>query len=225
MAVVLVGFWLLGLLITAFDHVAKSAAEARKAREKDKAARRALAETERALALAAAEQAELETFRSQNPVRLVGIPNPDAYRQSFAALDDFKASADAYRPQLPDNLDFRFRAYKFPSNLFDLARPHPAALSNTEPRMTLTAEDIVMGGGTAMAQLYGRAKSSCEFPCEPPQYRYLPNAVPTPKPPFPNVKVPPKVRVRLVTRDEVEIEGDDSLQGRLIAANSKGLRR
>jgi Restriction endonuclease len=217
-AVVLIGFMLLSLLGNALDRVAKSAADAKKVREQKKAARRALAETDRALAIVAAEQAEIEAFRSQNPVRLVGIPIPDAYRQNFAVLDDFAASANAYRPPLPENLDYRFRAYK-PSHLFDLARPHPAALSNTEPRkVTLTAEDILMRGGVDMAQFYARANSTCEFPCEPPQYRYHPGAVPLLKPAFPNVKVPPKVRVRLVTRDEVEIEGDDGLQGRAYRA-------
>jgi restriction system protein len=213
--VVVASFWLLGALIAALDSFMKSLADAKRERQQKRIAQRALAETDRALALAAAERSELEAFRYQNPARLVGIPNPDAYRQSFAALDDLTASANAYRPSLPSNLDFRFRAYKFPSNLFDLIRPHPETLSNTEPRkVTITAEDILMGEGTAIAQLYGRANSTCDFPCEPPQYRYHPDTPPSRKPSFPNVKVVPKVRVRLVTRDGAEIEADDSLQAK-----------
>ena len=214
-AVLLGGFWLFSLVIAGFDKLAKSSAAARKVREQKKLAQRALAETDRALTQAAAEQAELEAIRSQHTVRLVGIPNPDAYRQSFAALDTFTVSANAYRPRLPTNLDVRFRGYSFPSNLFDLARPHPGTLSNIEPRkLTLTAEDILMGDGTAMGQLYGRANSTCEFPCEPPQYRYHPDNPPQRKPSFPNVKVAPKVRVRLVARDGAEIEADDSQRAR-----------
>jgi hypothetical protein len=214
-AVVLVGLGLLSVLIDVFDRGAKSFAEARKVRELKKRAQQAFAETNRALALAAAEQAQLEAFRSQNPARLVGMPNPDAYRRTFAMLDDFTSLANAYRPSLPENLDRRFQACKFPSSLFELARPHPAAFSQTEPRkVTLTAEDILMRSGPDMAQFYTRANPACEFPWEPPQYRYRPDAVPSVKPHFPNVKVPSGVRVRLVTRDDVELEKDGGLQGK-----------
>jgi hypothetical protein len=106
-AVVLVGFLLVSLLASGFDVVAKSFADTKKAREQKRAERRARAEADTASALAAAEQAEIDAYRSENPVRIVGIPNPGVYRRSFAVLDDFAVSANAYRPSLPETLDYR----------------------------------------------------------------------------------------------------------------------
>src|ERR1035437_10541883 len=65
-----------------------------------RAARRAKKENSKKLASAAAEQAALEEFRANNPVRIVGIPNPDAYHRIFKALDELTAAANNFRPQL-----------------------------------------------------------------------------------------------------------------------------
>ncbi len=73
------------------------------------AKRRARIAQEKALAFASAEQADIEAYRSQNPVRIVGIPNADAFRRAFQTLDEFTKSANAFRPQFTGNLDPRFR--------------------------------------------------------------------------------------------------------------------
>ena len=106
-------------------------------------------------------------------MRVVGIPNPDAFRHAFTLLDEYAAAATSYRPALPTGVDTRFRAYRFPSQMFELVRPHPASLSETEPRkFSLTSADVLMGGGADMSGIYGRAAAACDFPCDPPTFRY-----------------------------------------------------
>jgi restriction system protein len=139
---------------------------------------------------------------------VVGIPNPEAYHSRFVWLDEVTASAKADRPTSPDALDYRFQAYRFPTHLFDLNRPHPGSLSDTEPRkVTLTAEDIVMRPGIDMKAFYARAGAGCEFPCEPPGYST--DEPQRAKPKFPNVQVPPQLAVKLVTRNGVEVDWHD----------------
>ncbi|HZR03546.1 MAG TPA: restriction endonuclease, partial [Burkholderiales bacterium] len=109
----------------------------------------------------------------------------------------------------------RFRAYKFPAHLFEMARPHPKSLSDPEPRkITITADNTVMRDGADIAAVYARAKNACEFPCDAPALRYGSEGAPPPKPRFPDVKLPPKVRVRLVAVDGREIVGDEEPHGR-----------
>ena len=201
------------------NSVSKSIDDQKRAREKIKAERAASEERTRTLALAAAEQELIEDYRAQNPVRIVGIPNPDAFRNLFALLDDYVVLANAHRPQLPQYVDKRFRALVYPSEIFDLARPHPGTLSNTEPRkITLTSEDVVMRGGLDASHLYSRANGACDFPCEPASYRYLPTEAPKAKPTFPNFKIPPKTPVRLVGADGVEMDAHDELQAKAYQA-------
>ena len=196
--------YLLQLLGQGVGTVSKNLEERRKVREQKAAERHT-----------SAERAKIDAYRSQNPVRLIGLPNPEAYRRSFELLDDFTTAANGYRPQLPRNLVYRFRAYRFPTTAFELLRPHPSSLSGTEPRkLTITAEDTVMHEGADMARLYASLHNACEFPCEPPVLRFQPEAVPSPKPSFPSVKPPPKVRVRVVAADGREIVGDEPPHGR-----------
>src|SRR5262249_55290552 len=122
----------IGLVTMVVERAQKALHEASKERERRKTELRASQEAERAASIAAAEQARIEDYRAQHPVRLIGIPNPDAYHRRFDLLDEFTASADAYRPKLSEEL--RFRTYTFPSHMFDFNRPHPGSLSNIEPR-------------------------------------------------------------------------------------------
>ncbi|WP_334476187.1 MULTISPECIES: restriction endonuclease [unclassified Bradyrhizobium] len=143
---------------------------------------------------------------------MVGLPNPEAFRQAFAVLDEFTAAANAYRPQLPAGVDTRFRAYTFPVNMFELVRPHPATLSHTEPqKITLTSADVQMDGVSDVSALYGRAAVDCAFPCDPPSYRYAADEAPAPKPAFPRLTAPPKTIVWLLMSDGVEVDGRDEL--------------
>ena len=182
-------------------------------------ASKALADQKHALADRRAErlaEEQLErgrAYRARNPVRAVGIPNPDVYRRAFTLLDEYASAANAYRPTLPVAADTRFRAYRFPAHMFELARPHPASLSNTDPRkISLTPADVLMGGGADLSSIYGRAATTCEFPCDAPTFRYSPTEVPALKPDFPSVAAPPKAAVRLVTSDGLDVDDRDELQ-------------
>jgi len=65
-------------------------------------ASKALADQKNALANKRAErlaEEQLErgrAYRARNPVRAVGIPNPDAYRRAFTFLDEYASAANAY---------------------------------------------------------------------------------------------------------------------------------
>jgi hypothetical protein len=167
----------------------------------------------RAYRLAQEQHERGQAYRAQNPVRVVGIPNPDAFRRAFTLLDEYAAAANAYRPSLPAGGDTRFRAYRFPAHMFALARPHPASLSNTDPRkISLTPADVLMGGGADLSSIYGRAATTCEFPCDAPTFRYSSTEVPALKPDFPGVAAPPKAAVRLVTSDGLDVDDRDELQ-------------
>jgi hypothetical protein len=204
-AIIALVFGALGLVITLVESIGKGIAEAKVARKKRRAERRALREAERAASVVAAEQANLEDYRSKNPVRVVGIPVPEAYHRCFALLDEFTASANVYRPGLPE--DRRFQACGFPAHLFDLSRPHPASLSNAEPRkITLSADDVVMRSGVDMNAVYSRASTACQFPYEAP---YSVEETWRSRPKLPNVRVPPQPDVKLVTRDGVEVDPRD----------------
>lgn len=189
------------------------------------AASKAVADQREALASKRAErvaQQEYEqgqSYRAENPVRVVGIPNPDAFRRAFALLDDYVAAASAYRPALPSTVDTRFRGYHFPAHMFELVRPHPASLSDTEPRkVTVTSADVLMGSGADMTNVYGRAAGSCDFPCDPPAFRYSQTDAPAPKPDFPSITAPPDTPVRLVTLDGTEVDAEDRLQAKAYEA-------
>jgi hypothetical protein len=189
------------------------------AASKTVADRRQAAANRRAERLSREEYERSQAYRAQNPARVVGIPNPDAFRRAFTLLDDYVAAATAYRPALPAGLDTRFREYRFPSQMFEPARPHPASLSNTEPRkVLLTSADVLMGGGADMSGLYGRAAAACDFPCDPPAFRYSQTEAPAPKPNFPSVTTPHATAVRLVASDGRDVDEEDELQARAYEA-------
>ncbi|NEU96033.1 restriction endonuclease [Bradyrhizobium uaiense] len=195
-------------LLKGVDAASKAVADQRQATANKRAERLAHQEYERS-----------QAYRAENPVRLVGIPNPHTFRHAFSLLDDYVATATAYRPVLPSGLDTRFRAYRFPSQMFELARPHPASLSNTDPRkVSLTPADVLMGGGADMSSLYGRAAGACDFPCAPPTFGYTPAEAPTPKPNFPSVTAPHPPAVRLVASDGRDVDGEDELQAKAFEA-------
>ncbi|MBI5264804.1 MAG: restriction endonuclease [Bradyrhizobium sp.] len=198
------GFLIVQGLLKGVGAASKAVADQRQAIADKRAERLAHQEHERSLA-----------YRTQNPVRVVGIPNPDAFRRAFALLDDYVAAATAYRPVLPSGVGARFRAYRFPSQMFELARPHPASLSNTEPRkVSLTSDDVLMGGGADMSSLYGRAAAACDFPCDPPTFRYSQTEAPAPKPNFPSITAPPQTAVRLVASDGRDVDDGDELRAK-----------
>ncbi len=185
--------------------VIEGASDGVKAIGRRRAEHRTQINQQKALALASAEQAEFEAYRSENPVRIIGIPNADAFRRAFQMLDEFTKSANAFRPQFSENLDPRFRTHKFPAHLFALARPHPDSLSEREPaKIMLTADDLSRIGGMDMAKFYRSANEPYKFPYDAPYCELDASAAPT----FPNVKTPPKTTVKLVSRDNVEM--DDS---------------
>lgn len=195
-------------LLKGVDAASKTVADQRQAVANKRAERLAHQEYERS-----------QAYRAQNPVRVVGIPNPDAFRRAFSLLDDYVAAASAYRPALPTGVDTRFRAYRFPSQMFELARPHPASLSNTEPRkVSLTSADVLMGGAVDMSNLYGRAAAACDFPCDPPAFRYSQTEAPAPKPNFPSVTAPHPAAVRLVASDGRDVDDEDELQAKAYEA-------
>src|SRR5262245_53735502 len=114
------------------------------------------------------------------------------------------ASANAYRPKLPEGIN-RFQGYTFPSQLFDLNRPHPAALAGTEPRkVTLTGDAVLMRTGADVSALYARATAPCQFPCEAPHYPA--DDIQASKPKFPSVQVPPQLHPKLVTQEGEDID-------------------
>lgn len=196
-------FLVLQGLFRGLGAASKAVAEQREALVSKRAERVAQQEYERA-----------QSYRAENPVRVVGIPHPDAFRRAFALLDDYLAAASAYRPALPSTMDTRFRGYHFPARIFELARPHPASLSdNTEPRkVNLTSADVLMGSGADMTNVYGRAAAACDFPCDPPAFRYSQTDAPAPKPEFPNITAPPDTSVRLVTSNGMDVDTEDPLQ-------------
>jgi hypothetical protein len=166
------------------------------------AGRRARIAQEKALAFASAEQADIEAYRSQNPVRIVGIPNVEAYKRVFNALDDFTAAANKFRPQFSGALDGRFKT-QFPSHLFAFERPHPDSLSHTEPvKITITADELAMSGGLNMVKLYESANMPCTFPYEKPHCQLDVTAAPV----FPNIQKPPRRAVKLLSRDNAEVD-------------------
>jgi restriction system protein len=168
-----------------------------------RAARRAKKENSKKLASAAAEQAALEEFRANNPVRIVGIPNPDAYHRIFKALDELTAAANNFRPQLSGAIDSRFKTHKFPTHRFAFARPHPDSLSQTDPvKITITQDDLAMSGGLSMVELYESANEPFAFPYARPHYQFDVSAVPV----FPNIQRPPQRTVKLLAQDNTEID-------------------
>jgi hypothetical protein len=169
-----------------------------------RAARRAEKENKKKLTATAAQQAELEEFRTANPARIVGIPNPDAYNRIFKALDGLTVAANNFRPQLRGTIDSRFKTYKFPARRFAFARPHPDSFSQTDPvKITITADDLAMSGGLSMLELYESANESFAFPYARPHYELNVSAAPV----FPNIQKPPQRAVKLLTQDNIEIDG------------------
>src|SRR5664279_5550272 len=129
------------LVVMILLKVSEGASNGVKAIGARKAERRARIDQEKALAFASAEQADIEAYRSQNPVRIVGIPNVDAYKRVFTVLDEFTAAANKFRPQFSGALDGRFKT-QFPSHLFAFERPHPDSLVKADctPRPALRIE-------------------------------------------------------------------------------------
>src|SRR5262249_35100839 len=101
-AILLVIGWVCFKVFEALDRGASSASKALAAQRQQRLERKEHA-------LAAAERQRIEAYRSEHPVRIVGTPNPEAFRQAFARLDEFIAAANGYRPQLPAKVDTRFR--------------------------------------------------------------------------------------------------------------------
>jgi restriction system protein len=168
-----------------------------------RAARRAENENKKKLAIAAAEQAKFEEFRTANPVRIVGIPNPDAYHRVFKALDELTVAANNFRPQMSGTTDSRFKTYKFPTHRFAFPRPHPDSFSQTDPvKITITADDLAMSGGLSMVELYENANESFAFPYARPDYQLDASNAPV----FPNIQKPPQRAVKLLTQDNIEVD-------------------
>jgi hypothetical protein len=174
-----------------------------------RAERTALIERDAAVARAEAERAGLRAFREANPVRLVGIPNVEAFDRAFQSFDNFTRAANACRPRFRSLLDARFKYERFPSETFALKRPHPESLSSAEPmKITLTADDLSMSSGQQFASLYEMANADYNFPIEKPKTYVEDFTVPS----FPQVAVPPRMPVKLVSPDTNLDERSDYLR-------------
>lgn len=200
-----IGYFSLLIVLSIFKQLATAFADLQQSIKNSRAQKTARRDDERA-----------EAYRAQHPVRVVGIPNPDPFRRVFSVLDEYTRAATAYRPLLPSGVDTRFRSCHFQSQMFDLARPHPGALSSTEPRMVslTSAAVLMMGGGFDISGLYTRADADCEFPFEPPQLRYSPSDAPALKPNFPMITSPSEHITRLVKSDGGEVDASDELQAK-----------
>jgi restriction system protein len=149
------------------------------------------------------QQAKLDAYREANPARIFDIPNADAFKRVFKILDDFTAAANSFRPQLNGSLDGSFKHHKFPSHLFELRRPHPDSLVQVEPvKFSITAEDLLMSHGFQIAQLYQTATTPPLFSYEKPDLKLDTSSAPT----FPAVEKPQRKVVRLILRDDTEVE-------------------
>src|SRR5271166_2030056 len=116
--VVAIGYVCL-LVLQGLGKVAEGFSAAHKQANARRAERLAKRKQQKQEALAAAEQAEFDAYREDNPGRIVDIPNADAFKRVFKILDDFTAAANSFRPQLSGSLDTRFKNHKFPSHLFE----------------------------------------------------------------------------------------------------------
>src|SRR4051812_13448948 len=76
-----------------------------KSLSKKRAERANLIEKKKAQEAAAAEAALLEHFRQDHPVRMVNIPNIEAFRTAFQLFDRVTVAARAFRPQLNLSID------------------------------------------------------------------------------------------------------------------------
>jgi hypothetical protein len=111
--VVVLGFalYVVGSLLTAIKQSTSDYIQTLRAK---RAQRLAAAKQSQLQRISAAQEAEIQRYRSENPVRIVGSPNIEAFNRVFDLLDDFARTANAFRPQLIDNCDLRFRSCQFP---------------------------------------------------------------------------------------------------------------
>jgi restriction system protein len=168
-----------------------------------RAERAAQIERSNAEARADAESAELREFREANPVKIIGIPNAEAFDRAFKTFDNFTRAANACRPRFRGLLDARFKYERFPSETFFLRRPHPESLSPAEPtKIALTADDVSMSSGQQLGTLYDMANTDYSFPPEKPEIYTEDFTVPS----LPQVAVPPRIPARLVTLDNTDID-------------------
>jgi hypothetical protein len=181
------------------DGISRSLSSSR-ARRAERAAR---IERSNAEARADAERAELQAFREASPVRLIGIPNVEAFDRAFQVFDNFTRAANACRPRFRGLLDAHFKYERFPSETFALKRPHPESLPSAEPtKITLTADAVSMSSGQQLGTLYDMANADYSFPIEKPEIYVEDLTVPS----FPQVAVPPRMPVKLVTLNNTDID-------------------
>jgi restriction system protein len=168
-----------------------------------RAAKAAQIEKANTEARAADDEAKLHAFRERNPVRLIGIPNPQAFESAFQDLDSYTRAANSCRPSFQSILDVRYEYARFPTNQFALKRSHPDSLSPMEPiKLSVTAEDLSMSNGEPLGTLYETARSAFEFPHTDP-ICYVENfEIPT----FPKLADPPRTPVKLVASDNSEVD-------------------
>jgi hypothetical protein len=102
-AILLVVGW---VCFAVFEALYRGATSASKALADQRQLRLERKKQEKSAALAAAERQRIEAYRAEHSVRMVGLPNPEAFRQAFNVLDEYVTAANAYRPQLPARVDF-----------------------------------------------------------------------------------------------------------------------
>jgi restriction system protein len=198
------------LVLQGLGKIAEGFGDAHKQANARRADRLAKRQQQNQEALAAAEQAELDAYRKDNPARIFDIPNADAFKKVFKLLDDFTTAANSFRPELSGSLETRFKNHKFPTHLFELKRPHPDSLAQIEPaKLSITAEDLAMSQGLQITQLYKTATVPHLFPYEEPHLELHTSSAP----PFPAVERPQRKAVRLLLRDNTEVDSrSDYLQ-------------
>jgi type II secretory pathway pseudopilin PulG len=159
------------------------------------AAIRQTVRAKRAQRLAAAQELEIQRYRSANPVRIVGRPNVEAFNRVFDLLDEFTRAANAFRPKPSDSFDRRYLSCEFPRVHFDPYRPHPDAVNNSgDPgKISLTADDIKMSSGRDLSKLYKSAAMRYDFPCPRPHWQFDTSAAPV----LPSIKIPKNIEANL----------------------------
>jgi restriction system protein len=168
-----------------------------------RAAKAALMEKAESEARVAAKEVQIRTYREENLVRLVGIPNAQGFERAFQRLDDYVEAANSCRPKFRGLLDERFKHERFPDHLFTVSRSHPDSHAPTQPnKVSITANELTMSGGEVIGRLYERARSTFEFPHSKPIVYVEDFEIPD----FPTLATPPRTPVKLVSADSSEVD-------------------
>ncbi len=115
-----------------------------------------------------AHQKQIDDFRSQHPVQIVGVPDLALLKQIADLLDDFISSVKSHRPQIsPYDNRFRSTSFSYPFDFFFKRKNNGDDGPDPEP-LIVTLDSLAIQGGRPLEPIYKGLAAASEFPVREP---------------------------------------------------------